>query len=469
MTDIRTYAAFVLVVLLAACGGGGGDDAPPAVSNLAIATSSIDQGNVGKTFFQQFDADGGVQPYTWWISTSGDPLPSGMSLTDDGRLAGIPTEAAARTVVVVVQDSDSDIDLVSLAIEVRDVEIDATAAGVVVPGTSVTFTASGGGGSYQFSLSTNQSGGSISSGGSYVAGNTSGVDVVRAVDQDGFYEEASVTVGQDPFIGFSEQWGTTDVWWINWDVVYDPSPDYSSDFDEVLVALGLRDPSSTSFDGTEADDLARLLVIRRTLGHLSTFYGNGMDGNPQPGGLSISFVGPDGPDGGTTPTVGGILGASPTRYSTICVRYGATSGVVGTAWLDPGNDSIEHNCGDPQNTSLGVFANRILSPYLSAYRNGLNTPVGASDVDGLRALLFGQAPGNNRERSILEVADGYGRTLAAVLAHEIGHSLGLNHSSPAGSAGDIMNASLSVGPSVSYTFNAGHWAELLSSLPGPNR
>lgn len=468
MRDIRTYAAFILVTLLAACGGGG-TSAPPATSNLAIATSSIDHGNVGKTFFQEFDANGGVQPYTWWISTSGDPLPAGLGLTSDGQLAGVPTESAARTVVVVVQDANSAVDLVSLAIEVRDVEIDGSVSGVVVPGTSATFTASGGSPGYQFSLATNQSGGSISVGGSYVAGNDPGVDVVRAEDSDGFYEELAVTVGQDPFIGFSEQWGTTDVWWVDWDVVYDPSPDYSSDFDEVLVALGLRDPSSTSLNGTEADDLARLLVIRRTLGHMSVYYGNGIDGNPQPGGLSISFVGPAGPDGGTTPSTGGILGASPNRYSTICVRYGETTGVVGTAWLDPGNDSVEHDCGDPQGTSLGVFANRILAPYLSAYHNALNTPVGSSDVDGLRALLFGQAPSNNRERAIFNVADGFGRTLAAVLAHEIGHSLGLNHTSPSGGSGDIMNASLSVGASVTYFFNAGHWAELLTNLPGPNR
>jgi hypothetical protein len=296
------------------------------------------------------------------------------------------------------------------------------------------------------------------------------VDIVRATDQDGFFDEVSISVGDDPFVGFTAAWGSTDVWWIDWDVIYDPTPTYFADFDEVLVALGLRASGSTGAQGSEADQLAKFLVIRRTLGWLSRYYGNNDDGSPAPGGLSISFVGPAGPGGGITPSVGGVIGAAPNRYSSICIRYGNTGGVVGTAWLDDTNNSIEHDCGDPSGTPLGIFANRVLSVYLPSFNNGIaSNPVGASDVLALRSLLDGNAPSGARQQAIYGVANGFGKILAAVLAHEIGHSLGLYHSSPSGGSGDIMNASLFVSPSTNYAFNPGHWATLLTNLPGPNR
>ncbi|MHC4223277.1 MAG: hypothetical protein ACYSX0_14990 [Planctomycetota bacterium] len=448
----------------------GDDGSGQQSSPVQIQTLTLDRGNVSHTYFQTMQATGGRQPYHWWISSTGDALPTGLDLTADGELAGVPTQSGTASVVIVAQDANSALDLVTLQIEVRDVEITPDVTANVPPGTQLAFQASGGQAGYAFSMLANMSGGNVTQGGLYTAGGSDGIDLVRATDADGFYEDVGITVGNDPFIGFAESFGTTDVWWMDWDVVYKPAQTYATDFDETLVALGLRDPQSTDVAGTEADQLARLFVIRRTLGHMSTYYGNSFDGSPLPGGLSISFVGPAGPASGVTPTVGDVWGASSGRYNTICVRYGPDSSVVGTAWLDPGNDSIEHNCGDPTATPLGIFSNRLLQPYLAGYGNAISgQPVNSADVTGLREMLYGTAPATGRQQAIFDVADGYGRTLAAVLAHEIGHSLGLTHPGTPADLGDLMRAQLVISPGVSYRFSGSDWAILFGNLPGPRR
>jgi hypothetical protein len=60
---------------------------------------------VGSSYFQNFFANGGVQPYTWAIAAG--RLPPGLTLTSSGygHISGIPRSAGTFAFTVRVTDS----------------------------------------------------------------------------------------------------------------------------------------------------------------------------------------------------------------------------------------------------------------------------------------------------------------------------------------------------------------------------
>jgi hypothetical protein len=112
------------------------------------------------------------------------------------------------------------------------------------------------------------------------------------------------------------------------------------------------------------------------------------------------------------------------------------SGILGRSFYDAGNRGKEDNF---KPKSLGVF-----SGVISGRKSRLKTRLRASDlkfVDGSYKLGNGQSSDDKRFTDIRTVIDDWGQALALVLAHEVGHSVGLAHVST--NNRNIMHASTS--------------------------
>ena len=102
---------------------------PTATSaNLAIATNSLpiaqaSSAGTSHPYFAKLSAINGVSGFTWSVSP---PLPSGLSLSPDGVISGVPqTESSGRYTFTVVSNGNSDskdlsLTVVSLEVLVHD-------------------------------------------------------------------------------------------------------------------------------------------------------------------------------------------------------------------------------------------------------------------------------------------------------------------------------------------------------------
>jgi hypothetical protein len=74
-------------------------------AKLAITSTSLPGGSVGAAYSATVQASGGLQPYTWSI-TSGS-LPTGLSINSSGTISGTPSATGSSTFTVTVKDSEN--------------------------------------------------------------------------------------------------------------------------------------------------------------------------------------------------------------------------------------------------------------------------------------------------------------------------------------------------------------------------
>ncbi len=95
---------FLAFISMLGCAGSVPKNGPAA---LNIAQFTLANGVIGLSYKQLLVASGGVQPYTWGVSSG--TLPPGLTLTTDGILSGTPTTLGNYTFTAKVVDSQSPI------------------------------------------------------------------------------------------------------------------------------------------------------------------------------------------------------------------------------------------------------------------------------------------------------------------------------------------------------------------------
>lgn len=164
---LSSFAEIDMDVDWSAAGMEGEPRAPLSLGITAGAT--LPAGTMGVTYTQDLGAFGGATPYAWAITAGA--LPAGLSLTNEGRLIGVPTVAGPQSFTVELEDALGD--TVSRAFTLNLAPFEITTTGTLAT-TSLgspfhtQLTSTGGTGPYTWSLASGSSlpdGLTLSSGG----------------------------------------------------------------------------------------------------------------------------------------------------------------------------------------------------------------------------------------------------------------------------------------------------------------
>ena len=220
-------------------------------------------------------------------------------------------------------------------------------------------------------------------------------------------------------------------------------PNGVADFVEDLRIVGLngvdipQEAADAGLNGVIQD-----MVIDSIIGRLNIYFGHEFDGTVTDESANIRFV------------------LDPDDEALSKIAVGGDDPVPGFTIGRAEFDYRNSNTNDNTSADLGVFTTNLIDFYINSSFTfkerfndlipGRGTPVGfnAVDVMTLDPIFDRFDAGNTSQQdtrydSITKAVDAFSRTVATILAHEIGHSLGLvaNRAPPRGLFGGEFNAS----------------------------